>query len=123
MSKIESINKIIKDIDDNELISDGWHTFEELYNYRMTYNALLFNEWYKNDKYGVIKSKRHFDGEECFGGGWFIVIANTPKGQIDNHYKIKYWDLFKVQEMDKSPYKFDGHTPADALKTMNELIK
>ena len=70
-------------------VSDGYHTFNELYYYRMLYNAAFFNslpkEW-------VHKSKRHHTGEECFGGGWFIVIANLPTGQISNHYELKDWD-------------------------------
>ena len=55
--------------------SDGYHTFNELYDYRMLYNAALFNEWVKQGLYDVHKAKRHSDGEECFGGGWFIVQA------------------------------------------------
>lgn len=37
-------------------------------------------------KYEVHKSYRHADGELCFGGGWFIVMANLPTGQVSNHY-------------------------------------
>jgi hypothetical protein len=57
--------------------SDGYHTFNELYEFRKTYNAALFNEWAKFDipQYNVHKSIRHHDGEYCFGGGWFIVVA------------------------------------------------
>ena len=76
-------------------VSDGYHTFNELYYYRMLYNAAFFNllpkEW-------VHKSKIHHTGEECFGGGWFIVMANLPTGQVSNHYELKDWDLFQVPE-------------------------
>ena len=76
-------------------VSDGYHTFNELYYYRMLYNAAFFNllpkEW-------VHKSKRHHTGEECFGGGWFVVMANLPTGQISNHYELKDWDLFQIPE-------------------------
>lgn len=120
-TKEELINEIIQlsqdtgnGFDSGE-ISDGYHTFNELYEFRKMYNAALFNEWFDNGKYGVIKSLKHHDGEDCFGGGWFIVVAMLPSGQISNHYKLKDWDLFKCTPVEKSPYKFDGHTGKDVI--------
>lgn len=54
--------------DDMGNVSDGYHTFNELYKYRMLYNAAFFNELAKGD-IKVCKSYKHYDGEECFGGG------------------------------------------------------
>lgn len=119
------------------LDSDGYHTFEELYEFRKMYNAVLFNEWanhfeyvdgysgggiYPTIKYDVHKSWKHHDGEPCFGGGWFIVVAMLPTGQISNHYKAEDWDLFKIPEVEKAKYPFDGHTPQDVLTRLKELI-
>ena len=95
--------------------SDGYHTFNELYEFRMAYNAALFNEFAIQGKYSVHKSKRHYSGEECFGGGWFIVVALLPEGQISNHYKLEYWNLFKIPEFDRALYRFDGHTGKDVI--------
>lgn len=73
-------------------ISDGFHTFDELYHYRMLYNAAFFNSL--EGKYEVHKSYRHADGELCFGGGWFIVMANLPTGQVSNlEHETNGWDL------------------------------
>ena len=83
-------------IDENT--SDGYHTFKELYEFRLLYNAGMFNELAKDKQYNVHKSKKHSDGEECFGGGWFVVQATLPTGQISNHYELKDWDLFKCEE-------------------------
>jgi len=83
-------------------ISDGYHTFNELYEFRKVYNAALFNEWYTQNKYNVHKAIRHNDGELCFGGGWFIVVANLPSGQISNHYEMKDWELFKCRDVEKA---------------------
>ena len=66
-------------------ISDGYHTFNELYRYRMLYNAAFFNELAKKGDIKICKSHKHYDGEECFGGLWFIVMAELPTGQISNH--------------------------------------
>lgn len=114
-------------------ISDGYHTFDELYRFRMLYNAALFNEWAMSDAwfdqgptdahfYNVHKSKRHHDGEECFGGGWFIVMATLPGGfQISNHYELKDWDLFKVPSQPKAD-KWDGHTADDVAKRLEDYL-
>lgn len=102
-------------------LSDGFHTYNELYDFRKVYNAMLFNEWSRKDKYNVYKSKRHSDGELCFGGGWFVVSATLPTGQITNHYEMKDWDLFEVEEKEMAD-EWDGHTPQQALERMLEYI-
>jgi hypothetical protein len=100
--------------------SDGYHTFDELYAYRKAYNALLFNEWASRGLYDVHKSFRHSTGEDCFGGGWFVVSAQMPTGQITNHYKSSDWDLFRVPERQRSE-EWDGHTPAISLERLLKL--
>lgn len=103
-------------------ISDGYHTFDELYYYRMLYNAAFLNEYAKKYPEAVVKSKRHDNGELCFGGGWFIVQANLPTGQISNHYEEKYWDLFKIPESDRG-FEFDGHNPEIASKRLEDFLR
>jgi hypothetical protein len=105
----------------NGQTSDGYHTFDELYEFRKLYNAALFNVWATFDVYDVHKSWRHHDGEECFGGGWFIVMATLPTGQISNHYEAKDWDLFRVTERDRAN-GWDGHTAADVAVRLRTLI-
>ena len=112
-------------------VSDGYHTFNELYDYRMLYNAAFFNSlafydsWAEGSwsvDYDVHKSKKHSDGEDCFGGGWFIVMAELPTGQISNHYEMKYWDLFKIPEKEKAN-QYDGHTPQQAAERLKKFIE
>ena len=76
--------------------------------FRREYNAALVNSgvWKSH------KSYRHHDGELCFGGGWFIVIIDTPFGQISNHYENKYWDEFHCEEKEVAD-EWDGHTEKD----------
>ena len=121
-------------------MTDGYHSFKELYDYRMVYNAAFFNELAKQTeedynfnnpelitdikiKYNVHKSLRHEDNEPCFGGGWFIVVAVLPTGTITNHYPMKYWDLFKIPVLYKSNVVYDGHTPEDALNRLIEFLE
>jgi hypothetical protein len=102
-------------------VSDGHHTFEELYRYRLLYNAALFNEWAKSGLYNVHKSRFHHDGTIPFDDPkWFIVVAELPTGQISNHYRVVTdWDLFDIPEREL-PNVYDGHTPdvvADRLES------
>ena len=103
-------------------ISDGYHTFNELYEFRKLYNALLFNEWAKHHKYNVHKSKKHNNGELCFDGKYFIVVALLPTGQISNHYKIEDWDLFNIPEYPKAFFEYDGHTTQDVIDRLYGII-
>lgn len=100
--------------------SDGYHTFNELYEYRMVYNSALFNEWARQGVYDVHKSYRHSDGELCFGGGWFVVVAELPTGQVTNHYENKHWLEFDIPEK-VTANKYDGHTPKEALDRIAQL--
>lgn len=96
--------------------SDGHHTFDELYDYRMLYNAHAAHGWLAAG-IPVVKSWKHSDGDLCFGGGWFIVTATLPTGQVSNHYKAEHWGLFAVPEVDLPP-EYDGHTPDDAAERL-----
>lgn len=117
--------------------SDGWHTFNELYEFRKIYNALLFNQWALEvpvnkpfvegvlNKFYVHKSWKHNDGEWCFEEPkqWFVVCAKLDTGLITNHYKAEDWDLFDIPETEKCIFEFDGHTHQDTLVRMKEQIK
>jgi len=99
---------------------DEYHTMDELYDYRMLYNALAFNAWAAARTFPVVKSWRHSDGELCFGGGWFIVTATLPTGLVSNHYKAEHWDLFQVDDVWYPP-EYDGHTPQEAAERLRSL--
>lgn len=111
--------------------SDGYHTFKELYLYRMLYNAAFFNslktvsgssESGQPYWFDVHKSWNHNDGELCFGGGWFIVMATLPTGQVSNHYEAKWWDIFNIPEYPVAD-KWDGHTPEEAAERLLKFLR
>jgi hypothetical protein len=118
----DEVNYIIKEnkLETNK-ISDGYHTFGELYECRKLLNAALFNEWELRGLYNVHKSLRHHDGQLCFGGGWFIVVAELPDGQMSFHYEEKDWSLFEIAVADKMRVPFDGHTTRDVLDRLKSL--
>lgn len=93
-------------------ISDGYHTFSELYAHR----AALFSVVVNSNPEISWKSKQHHDG--TMFDGMFIVGMDTEFGQITYHYNIERdWDLFKVKELAKAP-EWDGHTPSDVVKRL-----
>ena len=103
-------------------ISDGYHTFNELYEYRLLYNAGFFNELAKQGRIDVHKSILHSDGEVPFGDeNWFIVMAELPTGQISNHYEMKDWDLFQIPVKEKAN-QWDGHSPKDVAERLRSFL-
>lgn len=97
-------------------ISDGCHTFGELYKHRCYLFAVICN----SNKDKAWKSKKHSDGSMY--DGMFIVGINTSNGEATYHYDMKYWELFKVKEIANSP-EYDGYTPDDVINrllTINE---
>ena len=110
-----------REVDENT--SDGYHTFKELYEFRLLYNAHLFNEWAAQGKYDVHKSQRHNDGELCFGrDDYFVVVATLPTGQISNHYPMTDWDLFKCEAVEKAKAQWDGHTSQDVANRLRAAL-
>lgn len=102
---------------------DEHHTMEELYEYRMVYNAYAAMYFDTMHAKGV-KSWLHADGQPPFGeplGTWFIVGVLTPEGWATNHYKGEHWDLFHVEEHPRGP-EWDGHTPAQALERLKNFL-
>ena len=97
-------------------VSDGFHTFNGLYEQRM----ILFAALVKAYKDKAWKSYRHEDGEYCFGGGWFIVGIDTPEGSYTYHYENKYWDMFDCVDLPRAKH-WDGHTEADAETRLMSL--
>lgn len=96
-------------------LSDGYHTFNELYHHR----AVLFSVLCNLMPHRAWKSKLHDTGDMY--DGMFIVGIETPQGQATYHYDIDpYWDMFKVKELEKAP-KWDGHTPQEAIERIAEL--
>lgn len=123
--KIEKmVNNLIKSSEEEGLIntnniSDGSHTFGELYYHRMILFAYICNQ---NPKLAW-KSLRHSDGSIPFENkNYFIVGIETPYGQVTYHYERKYWNKFHVKIL-KRAKEYDGHTPWQAIKRIEKMGK
>lgn len=87
-------------------ISDGYHTFNELYDHRAKLFAVIVAVFPKVSW----KSKKHSGGDMF--NDMFIVGITTPEGNYSYHYNMKYWDMFICKELDNAP-AYDGHKPSD----------
>lgn len=110
----EILFQLLNDLETGEL-SDGYHTFNELYYHR----AMLFAVILKAYPDKGWKSKKHHDG--TMFDGMFIVGIDTPKGQYSYHYDLNLWSLFNVKELEYA-HEWDGHKPSDIdrLLSLNE---
>lgn len=100
-------------------MSDGYHTFEELYNHRVA----LFIELCKAYPDKSWYSYYHSDGTEAFGYPWVIMGINTkPGSQITYHLdksKYGYFDNVErqIKRVEFAP-TFDHHSSHDVLQRL-----
>jgi hypothetical protein len=112
-------------------VSDGYHTFDELYDHRVTlYVALCRNlKWTESLQgpdeaqvrpYDIWRSKLHADGSAY--EGWFIMGIGKDAGkQISYHLPEKMWEATDFAEtLDRAP-EFDGHSSENVLERLSQL--
>lgn len=125
----KTITKLTVSMDGNaatDLISDGYHTFGELYDHRITLWIALCRELRGNLAYPVgakakvWRSKLHSDGSRF--DGWFVLgIGKQPGEQITYHLPMSRWDETDfAYTLERAP-EFDGHTSADVLERLKSL--
>lgn len=121
--KIPVEHKLIRVEGENLEVTDGYHTFDELYNHRITLfialcNVIMAGGYFKNPD--VWRSKLHSDGTEY--DGWFILgIHREPGKQITYHLPNSNWEETDfATTLDKAP-EFDGHTSQDVLERLKKL--
>lgn len=120
MSGEKIVNELIlrlkeKDLIETDLISDGYHTFDNLYFQRCILFAFICNQ----NKEISWKSKKHSDGSMYYN--YFIVGIDTPKGSYTYHYHMQYWDYFEIKEIENAP-EWDGHTEKDIVDRLFSLV-
>jgi len=106
-------------------LSDGYHTFDELYDHR---NLLFINLC-------IEKMREYSQGEEWVDNctwwkfdpntkGWFILTLEKEKGrQISYHIQEKYLPLVKAAKIPNKEIAFDGHNSKDVLVRLEEMAR
>ena len=114
-------------------VSDGYHTMDELYEHRISLfiafaKACEVIDFVAKDKnmvnrFPVWRSKRHSDGELCFGTGTqFVLGIHKEKGeQVTYHIPIERWDETDFAETLECAPEWDGHTSDDVIKRLKNF--
>lgn len=118
--KEDAINALIKDADKSK-ISDGYHTFGELYSHRNILFVKLAKFIKSENNRHVWRSIRQSDGS--MDKDWFIMgIGKDAGDQISYHLPISMWEQTMFAEtLDKAP-EWDGHSSNDVLLRLTELV-
>jgi len=96
-------------------VSDGNHTFNELYAHR----CLLFIALMHDNKSISWWSHTHHDGSQW--KGWIIAGINLPTGSITYHVPSAMLDLLPDAHIEKAP-EWDGHNSDDVLERLEHFI-
>ena len=118
VERLKLITLIISELDDTNKtddITDGYHTFDELYYQRMMLTkTVALAAINKFDEDTVYRSRLHSDG--TMYKDFFIVVFNTPEGNFSYHYHIMYWGVFDFLKELPNAEEFDGHTWKDVTR-------
>ena len=101
-------------------LSDGYHTFSELYEHRHALCLALMRAMPQHCWFSL----RHADGERCFGGtDWFIFGAELPGvGSVTYHLPAELYPIAQATGATDLPKgrPWDGHTAADVVSRLRE---
>lgn len=113
--------KIIKSLpsEQRNKLSDGYHTFGELYEHRIRLFITLCQ--FAQYHFPVWRSFRHSDKTRI--DGWFVLGIEVMEGsQMTYHLPESKWsECDFAMTFDRAP-GFDGHTSADVLERLKELF-
>jgi hypothetical protein len=114
----------INDMQSNERgkLSDGYHTFDELYDHRIRLYLTLCKMLHEYTEHDVWCSDTHSDGSKI--DDWVLLGINTNEGeQISYHIPDSYLPEVATfsRYVNKSP-KFDEHTSEDVLLRLQKLL-
>lgn len=104
--------KFTVEIDDSgkASCSDGYHTFDELYEHR----CLLF--------INLCLSHSHLAYWRPHWEGWPLIGMEVPAGQVTYHVPEKFLPLFKDRVKEGGP-EWDGHSSADVIQRLTDFAR
>jgi|ERR1700722_4393267 len=108
---------------DGTQVSDGYHTFDELYEHRITLwiaVCRMMSKIVREAWNPTWRTRVHYDGTSF--DGWFVLGVFQDSGsQITYHLPDSKWDECDFAVTRKIAPEFDGHTSADVLERLKTL--
>lgn len=89
-------------------ISDGYHTFGELYDHR---DLLFINLWLQTPHFLRYLEQQHYTGYDLLG---IFIKDKSGYKQISYHVQNKFAELY-INEAALPKPEFDGHTSSDVI--------
>ena len=115
MTQLHTPNGTIHIECDTGEVSDGFHTFDELYQHRCLLWAYICSR-----SLGSFKTRKNSSGDQW--PGWFIAGMDTPHGQITYHLPDSMWDLVDASEVERNE-GYDGHTAQDVAARLELMLR
>lgn len=113
------MNTVTVKCDEGVEVSDGYHTFSELYDHRIALWIALCRV-YSSMHSDCWRSMYHSDGTSI--PGWFVLgIGRDIGDQITYHLPMSQWDATDFASDKEEPPRFDGHTSSDVLERLGKL--
>lgn len=111
-----------------EDVSDGYHTFSELYEHRYALFIALCKVYDNyitplSTRVKCWKSRLHDDGtmfDNSFIMGMTITEFTGPVSYITYHLPLRLWDKVNLIELSHAP-AYDGHTSSDVIGRLMKL--
>ena len=99
-------------------VSDGYHTFNELYDHRCTLFVSLMKAYPKMSWYSEV----HYDGS--IWDGWLVCGMSLPTGDVTYHIPKTMLPLLKASSAKPlmKGKKWDGHTSDNVLDRIAKWI-
>ena len=120
------MEKLIIPMENVGNVSDGYHTFSELYDHR----CHLFIALMRSNPKISWRANNHEDG--TMFPGWFIAGMDLPTGsivpsagQISYHLPLWMWEMLDncgIATTNKAS-EWDGHTPEDVVGRLAQWFK
>lgn len=120
-------------------VSDGYHTFDELYEHRCLLFCLILKMIKLREDYPLAphgnaeidswKSRKHHDGSTI--DEWFIAGLTLETSKFDRvpnrktityHLPDRMWELVECEELETAP-QWDGHTSQEVLDRLRWFLK
>lgn len=96
-------------------VSDGYHTFKELYDHRCALFCSLMVA------YPGLSWKAKMPEEVAESANWFLAGMHLPSGDISYHLPMKMWSFLQVKKLERSP-PWDGYTSKDVVRRLWDWI-
>jgi hypothetical protein len=121
VAKINDLIAELPSMQEANKVSDGFHTFGEVYEHRVVLYLVLC-KFMQKQGYPVWRSQVHDD--KSFIEGFFVLGINQNEGeQITYHIRNHHWDSTDFADtLDVAP-KFDGHTSQDVVARLGNILE